>query len=295
MLDRRVERRQHVRNTVHGLLLLGCLVAVAGALVWLLFGLAALAWAAGTAAVLLLLRPRISVAPLLTAVGARPLPPSVVPGLHAAVRELGRRARLPRAPRLWYVPENLPEAFTVGGRSDPALVLSDGLLTVLTPREVLAVLAHEVSHLRAGDHALLRVSTTIARLTLALAWIGLVALLFGLHVPVRSAAAFAGVAALLVVLPFVVVGLQLALSRSREFDADLGAARLTGDPEALARALERVELVCGRSWQRRPVRGRRPREPWLARTHPATEDRARRLRRLAPAGDRDRWSLAGWV
>lgn len=294
MLDSRVERRQHVRNALHGVLLLGCLLAMAGALEWLLFGPVALAWLAGVGGLLLLVRPRIRVGRLLSAIGAVPLPPSVVPGLHGAVRELSRRARLSRSPRLWFIPDEVPEAFTVGGRADPAMVLSDGLLTQLTPREVLGVLAHEVSHLRAGDHAILRLSTAVARFTLALAYLGLLALLTGLHQPVRGTAAFVGVAALLLVLPFVVIGLQLALSRTREFDADLGAARLTGDPEALARALERVELICGRSWQVWPARGRRPREPWLLHTHPATSDRTRRLRRLEPVPDRDPWSVVRW-
>lgn len=294
VLDSRVERRQHLRNALHGVLLLTCLLAVAGALEWLLFGPVALAWLAGVGGVLFFLRPRIRIAPLLAAIGAVPLPPSAVPGLHRAVRELGRRARLPRPPRLWCIPDEAPEAFTVGGRADPALVLSDGLLTQLDQREVVGVLAHEVSHLRAGDHAVLRVSTTVARLTLALAYLGLLALLTGLHQPLRSTAAFAGLAAMLLFVPFLVIGLQLALSRTREFDADLGAARLTGDPEALARALERVELVCGRSWQAWPVRGRRPREPWLLRTHPSTADRTRRLRRLEQVSGRGRWSTAGW-
>ena len=280
MLDVRVERRQHVRNALHGVLLVACLLAVSGALEWLLFGPVALAWLAGLGVLLLLARPRIRIAPLLAAIGAVPLPPSVVPGLHAAVGELSRRARLPRAPRLWCIADEVPEAFTVGGRSDPALVVSDGLLTQLAPREVLGVLAHEVSHLRAGDHAILRVSTTVARLTLALAYVGLLALLTGLHQPLGGTAGFVGVALLLLVAPFVVLGLRFALSRTREFDADLGAARLTGDPESLARALERVELACGRSWQVWPVRGRRPRERGLLRTHPSTDDRTRRLRRL---------------
>lgn len=291
MLDHRVQRRQHVRNALHGVLLLAGLLAVSGAVEWLLFGPVALAWLAGIGAVLLFVRPRARVAPLLAALGAAPLPPSVVPGLHRSVRELSRRAGLPRMPRLWCIPDEVPAAFTVGGRSDPALVVSDGLLTVLGPREVLGVLAHEVSHLRAGDHALLRVATTIGRVTLALAYLGLLMLLTGLHAPIRSTAEFVGVLAMLLVVPFVVMGLQLALARSREFDADLGAARLTGDPESLARALETVELVCGRSWQRLPVR--RPREPWLLRTHPATGDRARRLRRLEPLPDREWWTTAG--
>jgi heat shock protein HtpX len=92
----------------------------------------------------------------------------------------------------------------------------------------------------------------------------------------------------LIALPYVVTLLQLALSRSREFDADLAGAGLTGDPEGLASALESLERSTGRIWERTMLpRGRLP-DPLVLRTHPATEERTRRLRELVPR-DRQRW------
>ncbi|HEV7187423.1 MAG TPA: M48 family metalloprotease [Blastococcus sp.] len=91
----------------------------------------------------------------------------------------------------------------------------------------------------------------------------------------------------LAALPILVTLLQLALSRSREFEADLAAARLTGDPEGLARALEVLDGTTDRMWERLLVaRGPLP-DPLLLRTHPATGQRTRRLRELEPGH-------AGW-
>ena len=96
------------------------------------------------------------------------------------------------------------------------------------------------------------------------------------------------VAALLIVVPALMTLLQLALSRSREYDADLAAATLTGDPEGLASALEQLECADGRLWERVMVpRGRIP-DPLLLRTHPPTEERTRRLRALMPREERRR-------
>lgn len=86
----------------------------------------------------------------------------------------------------------------------------------------------------------------------------------------------------LVALPTVTTMLQAGLSRSREYDADLEAAALTGDPEGLASALEVLESLEGRVWERLMVpHGRRP-DPLVPRAHPSSADRARRLRELAP-------------
>ena len=92
----------------------------------------------------------------------------------------------------------------------------------------------------------------------------------------------------LIFAPTLMALLQLALSRSREFDADLGAVRLTGDAEGLARALLKLERRTGRFWEEIFLPGRRIPEPSLLRTHPPTEDRIARLRTLAIPDPRPR-------
>jgi heat shock protein HtpX len=219
---------------------------------------------------------------VLTLYRAEPLPVAAAPELHGMAAELAARAGLHHAPALYYVPSVVPNCFCVGHDGDAALAVTDGLLRRLTRRELAGVLAHEVGHLRAGDPAVMSSSDAVGRLCQALGLLGLLA------VPVAVVLAFGGearlllFAAVLVALPAAVTVLQLAPSRSREFDADLAAARLTGDPEGLACALEVLEESTGRIWERLLVgRGPVP-DPLLLRTHPATQQRTRRLRELEP-------------
>ena len=96
--------------------------------------------------------------------------------------------------------------------------------------------------------------------------------------------------AVLVLLAAPTVGglLQMALSRTREFDADLGAAMLTGDPDGLASALQKLERVQGRRWENMFLPGGRTPDPSVLRTHPLTADRIARLKALKKA-------VAAWL
>ena len=85
---------------------------------------------------------------------------------------------------------------------------------------------------------------------------------------------------LLLVAPSIGTGLQLALSRAREYEADLGAAALTGDPEGLALALRKLERIQGRMWEAALPQGARIPDPSILRSHPRTEERVARLRAL---------------
>jgi heat shock protein HtpX len=95
-----------------------------------------------------------------------------------------------------------------------------------------------------------------------------------------------GAIAALLLAPTLGTLLQLAISRTREFDADLGAAELTGDPEGLARALVRLERMQGRLWEAAMPPGARIPDPSILRSHPQTEERVRRLMALKARPDR---------
>jgi heat shock protein HtpX len=189
---------------------------------------------------------------------------------------------------LYLVPSPLVNAFAVGQRGDAALAVTYGLLRRLSSRELVGVLAHEVSHIRADDVRIMNLSDTVGRLTHGLAYVGLLLFVFAVPMVVTGTTRPLWVAAVLIVVPALMTLLQLALSRSREYDADLAAATLTGDPEGLASALEQLECAEGRLWERVMVpRGRIP-DPLLLRTHPPTEERTHRLRALVPREERRR-------
>ena len=283
MLDIRMEHRQKVRNLVQSALLLGSLALVAVGLAWLFIGVAGVIWLVGLSAVAVVVRRRVPTRVQLVMYRAQPLPYAAAPGLHLVVQELARRAGLPSTPALYYLPSPVPNALSAGRGTDTALAVTDGLLRRLLDREVIGVLAHEVSHLRAGDAVALTLADAIGHLARGLAWFGLLAFALGLPLTIGGDRRLV-VAAALLALPLVVTRLQLALLRSREFDADLGAARLTSDPEGLACALEDLERS-SRRWEWLFLPRRRIEGSVLLRSHPATVERARRLRQLERGSD----------
>jgi heat shock protein HtpX len=288
VLDPRVQRRHRVRNAAQAVLLVGGMAAVLAVLAWAFFGPVGLLVALGVAVFVAATRPLPSPRMVLAMYRAQEVPPVVLPELHRFARVIAARAGLPAVPRLYYVASPVLNAFAVGARDESAIAVTDGLLRSLPSRELAGVIAHEVSHIRAGDLWIMNLSDVIGRVTHALAYGGVLALLLSLPLALGGGYPSLWLFALLGLLPTVVSLLQLALSRSREYDADLEAAVLTGDPEGLASGLERLERSTGRIWERVAVPHRRAPDPLLLRTHPATAERTRRLRELVPHGGHER-------
>ncbi|HXF65376.1 MAG TPA: zinc metalloprotease HtpX [Burkholderiales bacterium] len=280
--------RHRLLNSVHTALALGAMAALAGYIGWSLFGAQGLLWTAALALVATALSPRVSPRWVLRLSGARELAPWQAPALHAVVRELAARAELPRAPRLYYVPSRALNAFATGSREDSAVALTDGLLRSLTLRELAAVLAHEVAHVAADDLKVMNLADVVGRVTALLSLAGQ-----ALLVAMLPAAALRGyeppldLIAVLILAPTVTLLLQLALSRTREYQADLAGAELVGDPAALASALDKLERLQG-GWMERMFMagGRVPK--WL-RTHPPMAERIRRLAALLPPRRQAAW------
>jgi len=291
MLDARTRRRQRWRNQVHGLVLIGCMIALFAALAWLVLGAAGLWWILGLGIAVLVVRPRVPVGWALAMYGAQPLPEYVAPELHAYLRELSRRAGLARPPALFYLPTRLTNAFSVGSGERAALAVSDGLLRQLSERQVVAVLAHEISHVRAGDTTVMTLADALGRLVHLLSWVGIASVLLAIPMADTGNLRLLEVAIVLIAMPTLFTLLQLAWSRSREYEADVNGASLTGDPEGLASALMSLEQKHGRLWERLMVSRTRVPDALLLRTHPPTEERVRRLMALVPrpadSGPRD--------
>ena len=285
-MDERAWRRHKLVNALQSLLLLAAMAALLSALGAVLLGEAGIFIALGVIASLVLFGTGMSPALVLRMYGAKALTPREAPELHAMAASLAERAGIP-TPRLYYLPSRLINAFAVGRRRDAAIAVSDALLRRLTPAEVHAVLAHEVSHIRHGDMWVMGLADLFSRMTGTLSTIGQILLIINLPLLLFSTYTVSWIAiALLLFAPLVSALLQLALSRAREHDADLGAAALTGDPRALASALARMERYQGRVLEQIFMPGRRVPDPSLLRTHPPTERRVQRLLSLAPPARR---------
>jgi heat shock protein HtpX len=283
-LDDAERRRHKIRNVVHSVLLLGGMLVLLALCGWVLFGPDGLIGMALGAALAFALSPEISPHLVLRMYRARELGPRDLPEVPALLRTLAERAGLERVPRLFYVPSTIPNAFAVGGRDDAVIAVTDGMLRALSLRELGGVLAHEISHVRNRDLWLMGIADLAGRLTRLMALFGIGLMFIGLPLWLSGAG---GVPLLLipllVVAPQLTTLLQLALSRAREFDADLDAAGLTGDPDGLASALAKLERFQRGAWEQILLPGRRLPEASILRTHPPTGERIARLRSLSGA------------
>ncbi len=272
-----VSARHAWRNTAQTLLLVLALLAIAGMTGYLLLGVDGLKIALLASGVALIIEPTAAARMTLALYRARPIRPAEAPALARLVETLAARAGLPSTPTLHYVPSPVVNAFAVGNRRHAAIALSDGLLRTLSWRELAGALAHEIAHIAANDLRVMGLADYVSRLTHLFSLVGQVVLLLSLPAWLTGTAPVNPWAMLLLIFaPHLALIAQLGLSRVREFDADLGAARLTGDPRGLAQALAKIERV-SRSWRAWLMPGWGNPEPSWLRTHPHTEERVARL------------------
>ena len=281
-LDPLNQVRHKWRNRLHTVLLAGGSLMLLAACAYVFAGVAGIFWAALLGGLSLWMSTRVSPDLVLRLYKARRLAPEDFPEGHRILRLIAARAQLPAPPDLYYVPSNLMNAFSVGKPGASAIGLTDALIRRLSPRQFAGVIAHELSHIRNEDIKVMALADMVSRLTSAMSFVGLFTLF--LNVPAILAGGgqvpWLGIA-LLWTAPTVGALLQLALSRAREYDADLDAAGLTGDPEGLALALVQLERSQGQIWEMMLPGGRVP-QPSVLRSHPGTEERVKRLMSLKP-------------
>jgi len=286
-LDEEAQRAHGWHNWLQSLILISVMAILLAACTMILFGPSGPVWVLAGALIALVFRPSVPTGMLLQLYGAQRIPESRFWEGYQILRELARRAELPATPTLHYVGSPTINAFAVGKPENAAVALTDGMLRVLTPRELAGVLAHEVSHIRNNDLGIMMLADLISRLTSVMSLIGQFFLI--LNLPLVLAGYAVPVPWLLVLLlmfaPTLVSLLQLALSRTREYNADLNAAALTRDPRGLASALTKLERYQGRFWEEIIFPGRRIPEPSILRTHPTTDDRVARLLELERHSD----------
>jgi heat shock protein HtpX len=172
--------------------------------------------------------------------GARPLEPAEAPELHDMVRELARGADIP-VPKLYLIDADYANAFATGRNpANGAVAVTTGLLRVLSRREVRGVIAHEIAHIRNRDVTIATVAACLAAVISGIANVLQFSAFFGGSQDDDEGGNPIGSLLFAFLAPIAATLVQLAISRSREFIADATAARITGDPEALASALERL-------------------------------------------------------
>jgi len=285
--------RPKLRNVFHSFVLVGGIAALTALCAWLLFGGAGVVWTFVSVALILLLGPRVAPEAIMRMYHAQRVPPEQGGALMRIVNALARRAGLEAQPKVYVIPSKMMNAFATGQRDDASLAVTTGLLNRLNTRELAGVLAHEISHIRNGDLWIMGVADILSRLTLFMSYLAVFLVAVNLPLAMMGEAHIPWLPVLLLYFaPTISAVLQLALSRAREYDADLEGARLSGDPDGLASALVKLERYQGQFWENIFMPGRKNPAPSLLRSHPKTEDRVARLRELDP-GELEPLSLPG--
>ncbi|MEP7297712.1 MAG: zinc metalloprotease HtpX [Burkholderiales bacterium] len=226
---------------------------------------------------------------------ARQVDETSAPQFYRMIQELARNAQLPM-PKVYLIDEDAPNAFATGRNPDHAAVAATtGILRVLTDRELRGVMAHELAHVRHRDILISTISATMAG---AISMLANFAMFFGgRDSEGRSTNPVVGIL-VMILAPIAASLIQMAISRAREFEADRGGAEISGDPRALASALQKIH----RAAQGIPLETAE-RHPETAQmmimnplsagglrgmfsTHPSTEERVERLLAMAPVAAR---------
>jgi heat shock protein HtpX len=221
---------------------------------------------------------------------AREVDENTAPGFYRMVRELAQKAELPM-PRVYIIDEDAPNAFATGRNPRHAAVAATtGIMRVLSERELRGVMAHELAHVKHRDILISTISATMAG---AISMLANFAMMFGSRGNEGRPTNPIATLAVMILAPLAASLIQMAISRAREFEADRGGAEISGDPRALASALDKIQRYAQglplEAAERHPetaqmmivnplsgggLRG-------LFSTHPATEERVARLMDLA--------------
>jgi heat shock protein HtpX len=276
-------QKQHsTLNLIHTWLLVGGSIGLLAVCAYVFFGMSGIFYAAVFGGTSLYMASRISPQVVLKMYKAQKISAAQFPIGHQILDELVKRAGLEHHPELHIIPSNMLNAFAVGRKNNSAIAMTDRLVRMMTQRELAAIMAHEMAHIRNEDIKVMAIADMVSRFTSTVSTFGFIALFANL-----LSILFGGetnipwlVVILLIAAPTIGGLLQLALSRTREFDADLGAVMLTGDPDGLASALLKLEKVQKQHWEGMVLPSGRVPNPSILRTHPKTEDRIERLMAL---------------
>jgi heat shock protein HtpX len=231
---------------------------------------------------------------VLMSYGARQVNEEESPRLYSIVRKLAQQAELPM-PKIYIIPGDTPNAFATGRNPDHAAVAAtEGILRMLSDDEIEGVLGHELAHVKHRDILTSTLVAAMAGAIMLLARMAMFAAIFGGGGRDRDNSNPLGGLLILILAPVAAMMIQFAISRSREFAADEGGAKISGRPLSLANALRKLEAGVQRHpmpnagtatahlFIVNPLRGGRVAK--LFSTHPPTEERIARLEHMAMGG-----------
>ena len=226
------------------------------------------------------------------AAGAVPVSEAEAPKLYSIVRDLTSRSDLPM-PAIYISPAAQPNAFATGRNPQHAAVaVTQGLLQVVDDDELRGVLAHEISHVANRDILITSVAAAAAMGITFVARMAMWGAMFGMgggNQRERGGNNVIGALAMMILAPVAALMMQMALSRSREYEADHSGAELLGTGEPLARALEKIDAYAKQvpmnvdpahatAYIINPLTGRKVNFAGMFQTHPPTAERVARLR-----------------
>ena len=219
---------------------------------------------------------------------SKPLPEEEAPNIHKIIEGMSEKAGLPK-PRVFITPSEQPNAFATGRNPDKAAIaLTEGIIDMLDREELEGVIAHELSHIKNRDTLISTLAAVMAGALAFLARIGRYRMIFGRRN--RGAGALIQIVALIFA-PLAAIIVKMAISRTREYKADSTAAEISGNPQGLASALEKMDrYIQGKNHKMEVneatshmfILNPLSREGMakLFSSHPPTEDRIERLRQM---------------
>ncbi|MEZ5792585.1 MAG: zinc metalloprotease HtpX [Nitratireductor sp.] len=281
-LDPVAQRSHALLNLIHTWLLVSGSLALLAICAWVFFGVSGLVYATIFGGVSLYVASRVSPALVLRMYKAMPVGRERFPAGHEILDELVRRAGIAKRPKLYVLPSQMMNAFAVGRLDDSAICLTDKLIRSMSRRELAGVMAHEITHISNEDVRVMAIADMVSRFTSLMSTFGMISIILNIPAMLFGGATSIpwSVVLLLVFAPTIGGLLQMALSRTREYEADLGAVLLTGDPDGLASALLKLEKAQGRPWEGMVLPGGRVPNPSILRTHPLTSERIARINAL---------------
>ncbi len=220
---------------------------------------------------------------------AEEVSPSQAPELYEIVRALSERADIPM-PKVYIIPNQSPNAFATGRNPQNAVVaVTNGLLNLMDRDEIAGVVAHELGHIKNRDILIGTIAATMAGAIMMIANMAKWAAIFGVGRDDEDGGGFIELIIMSIVAPVAAMLIQMAISRSREYLADSTAAKLTGNPDGLSSALEKLggyskqipmdaNPNTAHMFIANPLSGKSMMN--LFSTHPPIEERVARLRRL---------------